>query len=498
MKKQLYAIFALVLLAAAFSLGSWYNQQKTVNTSRPAGELASVKTSVESELEFFEEDDPSKPSGTVKINSQKRQLVGVRVEKVEKTSQKYALRTLGKVAADENRTYRVLSSAEGWVSDIRESTTGSLVKKDQLMATVYNYQFLTRQQQYFYALEFEERKKARAQASNLQTQGPQSPAEKQQNERQAWTQEQTMPSATFSTVPATPGGETNMSGRVAYSIRDQLEVAKLELYSLGVGDYQIQEITRTKKLASDIEIRSPVTGIVISRNVSPQQRFDRGLELFRIADLSRVWIIADVYGGEEKYIRPGMSAKVSLPGQKESFQARVTDIPPPFDTATRTLKVRLEVDNPDYVLRPEMFVDVEFPLSLPPGITVPTDAVLDSGLKKTVFVDLGEGLFDPREVETGWRFGNRVEIMKGLKPGERIAMSGTFLIDSESRLELAAAGMVGMLSRDPVCGAEVSMSKAEKAGRKSRYRERTYYFTSDECKTRFDKSPERYVKSESR
>jgi len=156
--------------------------------------------------------------------------------------------------------------------------------------------------------------------------------------------------------------------------------------------------------------------------------------------------------------------------------------------------VRLEADNPGFFLKPDMFVDVELPISLPPAIAVPADAVLDSGLKKTVFVDLGNGLFEPREVETGWRFDNRVEIKKGLSLGERIVMSGTFLIDSESRMELAATGMYGKLSKDPVCGLDVSINKAEKAGLKIIYKGRAYYFSSDECKARFDKNPDQFVK----
>jgi Cu(I)/Ag(I) efflux system membrane fusion protein len=422
-------------------------------------------------------------------------LIGVRTEKVERAPHRHEFRTIGRVAADENRTYRVLASSEGWVWDVRESTTGSLVKKDQLMATVYNYQFLTRQQQYLYALDFDERRqKARAQASNPQSSDPQSSAGQQSKGLQPGAQRQTLPSVGHTMVPTTPGGGGDMAGGGVYTIRDQLEVAKLELYSLGVGDYQINEISRTRKLATDIEIRSPATGIVLSRNVSPQQRFDRGMELFRIADLTRVWIVADVYEAEEEYIKPGMIAKTSLPHQGIAFNARVTDVLPQFDPATRTYKVRLETDNPGYVLRPEMFVDIEFLITFPSAVTVPADAVLDSGIRKTAFVDLGNGVFEPREVETGWRFGNRVEITKGLKPGERIAMSGTFLIDSESRLELAAAGMVGSLAKDPVCGVDVSISKAMKAGRKSSYKGKTYYFTSDDCKAKFDKNPKQYVK----
>jgi YHS domain-containing protein len=141
-----------------------------------------------------------------------------------------------------------------------------------------------------------------------------------------------------------------------------------------------------------------------------------------------------------------------------------------------------------------MFVDVELPLSLPPAIAVPADAVLDSGLKKTVFVDRGNGVFEPKEVETGWRIGNRVEIIKGLKSGEQIVISGNFLIDSETRLELAAAGMIGTLSKDPVCGGDVSIIKAEKAGRKSIYQGKVYYFSSDECKEQFDKNPAHYAR----
>jgi multidrug efflux pump subunit AcrA (membrane-fusion protein) len=116
----------------------------------------------------------------------------------------------------------------------------------------------------------------------------------------------------------------------------------------------------------------------------------------------------------------------------------VSAVPPQFDAASRTLKVRLEADNPDYLLRPDMFVDVEFSLSLPPAITVPGDAVLDAGVRKTVFVDRGNGFFEPRRVEIGWRYGDRVEITSGLTEGERIVVSGNFLIDSESRMRASA------------------------------------------------------------
>jgi len=218
--------------------------------------------------------------------------------------------------------------------------------------------------------------------------------------------------------------------------------AKLELLNLGVDETQLRELAQEGKYIPTIQVRSPVTGLVIKRGVSPLGKVVRGTECFRVADLSRVWILADVYNPEAKYIQPGMRARVSLPRQKELMDAFVTDTFPEFDATTRTLKVRLEIDNPQNAFRPEMFVDVEFLLPFPPSITVPASAVLDSGRRRIVFVSVGEGYFEPREVGTGWRFGDRVEIVKGLAPGEQIVISGNFLIDSESRMKLAAAGLM--------------------------------------------------------
>jgi membrane fusion protein, copper/silver efflux system len=433
--------------------------------------------------------------GAARITPEKQQMIGVRVEKVEITSQGHALRTLGRVAPDENRTYRLTASADGWVWNVRESTTGSLVQKDQLMATVYNYQFLTRQQQYLYALDFDERRqKAPAPTPAARQSEPQPAGEHSHRPQPVAAGEQpprpqtTSTVQSYSMVPSTPGGGgMNPSGGFYY-VRDTLDVAKLELYSLGAGDYQIQEISRNKQVVTDMEIRSPVTGIVLGRGISPQQRFDKGSELFRIADLSRVWILADVFQREARYIRPGATARVSLPDQGKVFEATVKEVPPAFDATTRTLKVRLEADNPEWELRPDMFVDVEFLLTLAPAVTVPAEAVVDSGLRKTVFVSLGEGLFEPRTVTTGWRFGERVEILDGLKPGEEIVVSGTFLIDSESRMKLAAAGLSGPTEKDPMSGMEVYPGRARKAGLMTEFEGKRYYFSSEESLMEFEKA----------
>jgi YHS domain-containing protein len=238
---------------------------------------------------------------------------------------------------------------------------------------------------------------------------------------------------------------------------------------------------------------APVDGFVLARNVSPGLKFDRGAEWYRIADLGQVWILADVFENEAQYLHPGVRARVSLPNQSKTFLARVSEVLPQFDAATRTLKVRLEAGNPGYLLRPDMFVDVELPISFPPTIAVPVDAVLDSGPKKTVFVERGEGFFEPREVETGWRFGDRVQIVKGLAAGERIVVAGNFLIGSESRLKEAAAGMYAPV-KDVVCGMEVDQGKAEAAGKMSKHGGKTYYFCSEQCKRKFEANPDSYLK----
>ncbi len=190
-----------------------------------------------------------------------------------------------------------------------------------------------------------------------------------------------------------------------------------------------------------------------------------------------------------------MRVKMELPYQKKTLYAEVSPVLPQFDPATRTLKVRLEADNPGYVMRPDMFVNVELPVSGPPAIIVPVDAVLDSGLKKTVFVDRGNGFFEPRQVETGRSLGERVEIARGLMPGEKIVVSGNFLIDSEARMQQAAAGITGKIGRDPVCGMNIDEDRAKAEGNFLEYKGKTYFFCSPECRDDFGKDPERYLKA---
>ncbi len=271
------------------------------------------------------------------------------------------------------------------------------------------------------------------------------------------------------------------------------------LRNIGVSNSQLREMGSRRELVQDIRVESPVDGFVLKRNVSPGLRFDRGFEFYRIADLNRVWILADVYRDQLPLIRRSLSVRITTPDDCRALPATVSRSEPIFDEATQTLEVRLEAANPQRTLKPGMFVDVEFPVDLPPALVVPADAIVDSGLRKTVFVDRGNGFFEPRLVETGARIGDDVEVTKGLMPGERIVISGTFFVDSESRMKGAApqasappeASAAPVL--DPVCGMHLDLREASDAARTSAHGGHEFFFCSDDCKQRFAANPSRYA-----
>jgi len=465
MKKQTIVLLMVIVAAGFFLAGYWYSLHSSGSTPTSGRNILyyvdPMNPGFRSEkpglapcgmpLEpVYAESGQPQPQGArngsaampggVQVKAGMEQLIGVKVETVEKAPWSQTIRMPGKVVPDENRIYRITAATDGWVRKILPPTTNSLVKKDELLATFYAPEFFSGLKAYLYALR---RTESSANESEEQLE------------------------------------QTNAS----------LENYKISLRNLGMSELQLDEIQRTKKGTDSVEIRSPAAGFILSRKISYGQRFEKGLDLYRIADLSKVWILADIYDNAALLTKPGMRMEVSSPYLGKSFYASLTNVPPAFDTATRTLKLRLTADNPGYRLRPDMFVDVEFKVNMPPAITVPSDAVLDSGLKKTVFVELGKGYFEPRIVETGRAAGNRVEIVRGLKPGERIVVSGNFLIDSESRMKTAASDMSRIRNIDPSCGMTVDEGSSKARGFSSEYKGKTYYFCSRECKEKFDKDP---------
>ncbi len=435
MKKFLYGVLCAILLATSYWAGARHNDRQAVITGpRPAESASSgAEMAPEGGNELGDVDTSSLAPGTVRISPAMQQMIGVSTGVAKKEERAATLRLLGSVAVDEERVFTVRAGGDGIIQKVFPGTTGSLVKEGQPLATYYSPDLFAAEQ-YLVAVS---------------------------------------------------------SDRYRSSLQELVNENKLQF--LGLTPSQIKELKKNHEVDEVITLRAPGAGFVLARKVSPEFRFQKGEELYRIVDLKKVWIYADVYASEGRYLKPHVKATVSFPQLGKKLQAEVSDVLPLFDQTTRTLKVRLEVDNPEILLRPDMFVDVELPITLPLAITLPADAVLDSGLKKIVFIDRGQGLFEPREVEIGWYFDNHVEISGGLEPGERVALSSTFLIDSESKMELAAAGMYETMSKDPVNDMDVSVNKAKTAGLKSSFKGKTYYFSSAESKEQFDKGPENYL-----
>jgi len=352
--------------------------------------------------------DEHGPSGAVRLPAAIQQAIGIRAIEVRAAAGTHTLRLFGRVAADERRVYPLNAGIEGSIRDVAAITTGSAVRRNQLLATYTAPEMLMSVQAYILAVDgFERRRKGEL------ADGDRQPVE--------------IPPIVSSTAA---GVVINSS-----SSNFQQRVDRLRL--LGMSDLQIDEIRRQRDVPPFIKILAPADGIVLARNVSPGRTFARGDEWFRIADLRRVWVVADILGDEATQIRPGMEARVTLPRERLTFTARVSEVPPQFNPETGTRTIRLEAENPGDVLRPEMPVDVELSTPFAPAIVVPSEAVIDSGLKTTVFVERAPGLYEPREVETGWRRDGRIEIVRGLAAGDRVVRSGTFLLDSDSRMRLA-------------------------------------------------------------
>jgi Cu(I)/Ag(I) efflux system membrane fusion protein len=413
-KRLVYVVPLLVCALLGFVLGQFRLPVKASSSREPLYYVDPMHPSYKSskpgiapdcgmELVPVYADDLAKQAaasaakGTVSIDSATQQLYGIQLAKVARSSGVENIRVLGRVAADETRVYHLNLGSEGYVKETHDDAVGNFVKKDQHLAVVYSPEFLTVVGGYLSASE-------RSASSSVRE-----------------------------------NTALNQNAASAEARADRLRI-------LGMSDAQIEEISETRKIPEDIYVVSPTDGFILSRSITPGQRFERHDPLYTIADLSHVWIIAEVFGKDAQSFRPGTMATATKPDTGEVFHARVSNVLPQVDPSTRTLKVRLELDNPRYELRPDMFVNVELPVSHPRGLTVPVDAVMQSGLHERVFVKTDNG-FEPREVLTGWRLDDRVEIVSGLKEDETVVSAGTFLIDSESRLQIASGSAVPGQSR---------------------------------------------------
>jgi Cu(I)/Ag(I) efflux system membrane fusion protein len=345
------------------------------------------------ELEPVYAGEQGSPPGAIQISADKQQLMGMRTGAAEWTTDGQTLRFSGRVTPDETRVTRVHSKVDGWIEKVSADFTGQLIERGQPLLTLYSPELLASQQELLLAVKAKD-------------------------------------AMTHSSM-----AETSIDSAALL----QAARRRLELWDLSRA--QIDNIERTGEAVKSIAVFSPASGYVTARNAFPGQRVTPETELYAITDLSRVWVMADVFEADAPQIRLGQAATVSLPGSSATLNAKVDYLQPEIDPVTRTMKVRLALANPGLRLKPEMFVDVLIPVGTARRLTVPAEAVLDSGAAKTVFLDRGNGYFEPRAVETGLRVGDRVEIVKGLQPGERIVTSAAFLLDSESQIRPAAGGL---------------------------------------------------------
>jgi Cu(I)/Ag(I) efflux system membrane fusion protein len=400
------------------------------------------------------------PAGAVSIDGPTQRLLGIRLATVERSRTTHIVRTVGRVVPEDTRVYRINSGIDGFIRETLQDSVGTQIKKDQKLATYYSPEFLSVASGFLAASE-------------------------------------RVPGAV-----GTDGSRTMpFPGAVSKQGVSSLQGYTDRLRNLGMSDVQIRRMADSRQLPESVDVVAPADGFIISRSISPGQHFDHGMEFYRIADLRRVWVVAEVYQQETSFLRPGGFAEITLRDQGPRFSARITDSLPQSEAGGGTVKLRLEVDNPRFTLRPEMLVDVELPIRLPPAVTVPVDALVDSGEHVRIYVEHGEGVFEPRQVETGWRFGDQVEILRGVQPGERVVVAATFLVDSESRLKTLASGSpvrsahtaAGLSDHmaaaktviDPSCGMRVDPVKAAESGNALAYHRTTYYFCSQKCKEKF-------------
>ena len=307
------------------------------------------------------------------------------------------IRTVGSVTYDETRVSRVHSKIDGWVEKLYVNYTGKLVKKGQPLFTLYSPDLLATQQEYVLALKARER-------------------------------------LAESSIPEVRSGAVSL-----------VQASKSRLSLWDISDDQIHEMEKTGEFKKALTLYSPYSGFVIKKDINEGMKVMPDKELYTIADLSNVWVNLDIYEYDIPLIKIGQSASLNLsydPGQV--FTGKVSYIYPYLDEKTRTLKVRLEFPNPDFKLKPDMYANAEIKADAGKHLAVPEDSVLDSGIRKLVFVDKGSGHFESKEVKLGAKMNGYYQVLSGLNEGEKVASSSVFLLDSESRLSEAMGAMAGM------------------------------------------------------
>jgi Cu(I)/Ag(I) efflux system membrane fusion protein len=348
----------------------------------------------------FEGGEDASDGKQVTISIEKVQKLGVKSEAATMRELGKTIRAVGRIEVNERRTYTIAPKFEGWVERLDVNTSGQLVGKGQPLFDVYSPELISALREYALARQGE---------SSLKDAGD------------------------------------DAAGHDAKSSMKQLAVASFtRLKNWGIGDEQIREFENNKE-KRNLTFYAPVSGIVLEKKAVQGMRFMPGEVLYQIADLSSVWVIAEVAEQDIGAVKAGSVAQVSIAAYPDKpLNGKVDFIYPTLNTATRTVQVRVELANPNGLLKPAMFASVEFTVSHAGKVlTVPTSAVIDSGKRQIVLVQLAQGRFEPRTVRLGNSSENYVVVLKGVSEGEQVVTSANFLIDAESNLKAVLSGMGG-------------------------------------------------------
>jgi membrane fusion protein, copper/silver efflux system len=390
------ALGVLILVGAVFAIGYWRGQNVSTTDHAPSAHSAADATPGSTTMEGH-----NMASGGVNVSPERQQLVGIRTAVAEIRPLVKKIRTVGIVTYDETRVAQVFSKVEGWIEKLLVNYTGTLVQRGQPLFTLYSPDLVSTQEEYLLAL------KAK----------------------------QTLGSSSIKEISA---GSDSL-----------LESAHRRLSLWDISEEQINNLSKTGKPQRTLTFYSPISGFVLKKDALQGMRVMPDKELYTITDLTTVWVNADIYEYELAPIRVGQKATINLSYfPTRTFAGKVAWISPVMDEKTRTAKVRLEFPNRDFILKPEMYANVEIEIDAGRKLAIPDEAVLDSGIRKVVFLDKGDGRFAPAEVKLGGKFDGYYEVLDGLSPGERIIASAGFLLDSESRLTEAMGAMAGMPGMD--------------------------------------------------
>ncbi len=345
---------------------------------------------------------PTPGRSVVTLSAERRAVLGLRTAPVSSAAIDRSIRTVGRVAVDERRLKHVHAKFEAYIDDLRVDFVGKLVRRGEVLASVYSPELVATQQEYLLAFRGRQRL----------------------------------------------GGSPVES--VARGGADLLDAARQRLILWDIRASDIERLERTGEVRRTLDVVSPVSGYVMAKTAQEGMRATPADTLFEIADLSHLWVLADVYEADLPSVRVGTPAAVSLgylPGR--TWSGSVTWIAPTGDAQSRTIKVRVEVDNAGALLKPEMFADVALRVGHGEGLVVPESAVLNSGSRQLLFVDLGEGRLEPREVTLGSKGDHGVQVLSGVSAGEHVVTAANFLLDSESSLKAALQTMGRLPGGDP-------------------------------------------------